>query len=87
MSHPEDLLARVPKHRGMAKQQSRYLVYVRRAWTFDTLGSKIEDVLEPLPQDHIVSIDTRVDFQFFWPFRRNAAVIVARRPDAWYDPA
>jgi hypothetical protein len=28
-----------------------------------------------------VSVKARVDFQFFWPWRRDWALIVVRRPD------
>jgi hypothetical protein len=57
-------------------QSHRYAVYVRRAWTRDGIAGKMQEVLDPFPPSAIVSVDTKIDFQFFWPFRRNSSVIV-----------
>jgi hypothetical protein len=60
----------------MDKRQ--YRVVLLKAWTKDTLAFKIQTTLEPYAQDEIVSIQSRVDFQFGWPFRRNWAMLVLK---------
>jgi hypothetical protein len=65
----------------MADEQ-HYSTFLLKAWTKDTLCGKIESTLAPYPPDAIVSIEARVDFQFFWPWRRDWALIVVKRPDA-----
>ena len=57
---------------------NQYRVVVLKAWTKDTLGLKIERELEPYAQDEIVSIEPAVDFQFWWPWRRNWALLVLK---------
>jgi hypothetical protein len=57
---------------------SQYRVVLLKAWTKDTLALKIERTLEPYAQDEIVSIQARVDFQFFVPWRRDWALLVLK---------
>jgi len=59
-----------------------YVAFIVRACTKDTLATRICEQLDPYPADAVVSITSNVDFQFGWPFRRNWALIVIRRPDA-----
>jgi hypothetical protein len=56
----------------------QYRVVLLKAWTKDTLAHKIQTTLEPYAQDEIVSIQSRVDFQFGWPWRRNWALVVLK---------
>ena len=56
----------------------QYRVVLLKAWTKDTLALKIQSTLEPYVQGEIVSIESRVDFQYFWPWRRNWALIVLK---------
>jgi hypothetical protein len=60
----------------------QYATFLLKAWTKDTLCRKIKDTLDPYPPEAIVSSEARVDFQFFWPWRRDWALIVVNRPDA-----
>jgi hypothetical protein len=64
---------------GDARQ---YRVVLLKAWTKDALAEKIERELDPYPQEAIVSVQARVDFQFFVPWRRDWAMIVLKRPEA-----
>ena len=57
---------------------SQYRVVLLKAWTKDTLALKIQQTLEPYTQDEIVSVEARVDFQFFWPWRRDWALLVLK---------
>lgn len=66
----------------MAKEPSVYEAYAVRAYTKEKLAMRITERLEPYPREAIVKVQAGVDFQFFWPFRRNWAVIVVRRPEA-----
>ncbi|MGH2904274.1 MAG: hypothetical protein ACRDK7_11945 [Solirubrobacteraceae bacterium] len=59
-----------------------YSAFVVKAWTKETLASRVCEHLDPYPAEVIVSITSNVDFQFPWPWRRNWALIVVRRPDA-----
>jgi hypothetical protein len=61
--------------------QLQYRVVLLKAWTKDTLATKIERTLDPYAPDEIVSIEARVDFQFFVPWRRDWALIVVKRLD------
>jgi cell wall assembly regulator SMI1 len=63
-------------------EKHQYAVHVRRAWTMEGIATQIARVLDGYTQEDIIHIDTKIDFQFPWPFRRNSAVIVARRLDA-----
>ncbi len=54
----------------------QYHVFLLKAWTKDTLADKISKTLDPYPPDAIVSVEARVDFQFFVPWRRDWALIV-----------
>ena len=56
----------------------QYRVVLLKAWTKDTLAVKIQQTLEPYTADEIVSVEARVDFQFFWPWRRDWAMIVLK---------
>ncbi len=56
----------------------QYHAILLKAWTKDTLAVRIEEALEPYAPESIVSIETRVDFQFFVPWRRDWAMIVVR---------
>jgi hypothetical protein len=60
----------------------QYQVFLLKAWTKDTLAEKISRALDPYPPDAIVSVEARVDFQFFVPWRRDWALIVVRKPEA-----
>jgi hypothetical protein len=66
----------------MAKDEHQYLVIVLRGWTKEGLAVKIRERLDPFPQESIVILEAGVDFQFPWPFRRNWALIVVKRPEA-----
>jgi hypothetical protein len=70
----------------MASRQ--YRVILLKAWTKDTLVKKIEDELDRFPREAIVSVEARVDFQFFVPWRRDWAVIVVRAQagEEWGHP-
>ena len=72
----EGLPASRAKFSLMDKPQ--YRVVLLKAWTKDTLARKIQDTLEPYTQHEIVSIQSRVDFQFGWPWRRNWALLVLK---------
>jgi hypothetical protein len=58
----------------------QYRVALLKAWTKDTLALKIERELDGYAQAEIVSIESRVDFQFLVPWRRNWALLVLKRP-------
>jgi hypothetical protein len=60
----------------------QYHVFLLKAWTKDTLALKMAKVLDPYPPDAIISVEARVDFQFFVPWRRDWAMIVVRKPEA-----
>jgi len=45
------------------------------------VGQKMEETLSRIPPEAIISIETRIDFQFFFPWRRNSAMIVIRRTE------
>jgi hypothetical protein len=57
---------------------SQYRVVLLKAWTKDNLALKLEQLLEPYSQNEIINIETRVDFQFFVPWRRNWGMIVLK---------
>lgn len=57
---------------------AQYRVVVLKAWTKEGLAEKIRHTLEPYAQDEIVNVEARVDFQFFWPWRRDWAMIVLK---------
>jgi len=64
------------------RARRQYAAFVLKAWTKETLAIRICTTLDPYPADAIISITSNVDFQFGWPFRRNWALIIVRRPDA-----
>lgn len=68
--------------RGMAREKGTYAAYVVRAYTKETLAVRIAERIEAYPQEAIVKIQAGIDFHYFWPFRRNWAVIVVKRPEA-----
>lgn len=57
----------------------RYAVLVIRAWTKEGLAEKLREKLDRYPPEAIVSFEAGVDFPFSWPFRRNWALVVAKR--------
>jgi hypothetical protein len=59
--------------------ETQYRVVLLKAWTKDTLAGKIQKELDPYPPEAIISIESRVDFQFFVPWRRDWALIVLKR--------
>jgi hypothetical protein len=59
----------------------KYPVYVLRAWTKEGLAQKLWELLEPWQREEIVSVRVGVDFLFFWPFRRNWAIVVLEYPE------
>jgi hypothetical protein len=60
----------------------QYAVFVVRALTKEMLAKRISEKIDPYPPEAIISIKANVDFQFGWPFRRNWALIVVRRPES-----
>lgn len=58
----------------------RYLTYVCRGWTKDSLAMKIDDVLKPYATDEIVSIVYQ-DQPLYIFGRRNSALITVLRAD------
>lgn len=57
---------------------SEYRVVLLKAWTKDTIAFKIQQTPEPYAQDEIISVQARVDFQFWWPWRRNWALLILK---------
>lgn len=53
----------------------RYSVLLERAWTKEGIVIRLGKRLERYPREAIVSIDVGIDFTFFWPFRRNWAIV------------
>jgi hypothetical protein len=59
----------------------QYSWSVVRAYTKETLARRIREKVEAYPPEAIIKIQAGIDFQFFWPFRRNWAVIIVKRPE------
>jgi hypothetical protein len=55
-----------------------YRVVILKAWDKDTLAQQIAETLEPYQPHEIVSVEARVDFQYFWPWRRDWAMLVLK---------
>lgn len=57
-----------------------YAVHVIRGWTKEGLAQNLSAAIAGYHREAIISVRTGIDFQFFWPFRRNWAIVVAERP-------
>jgi hypothetical protein len=56
----------------------KYLVLLVRAPTKAKLAQRVAEILEPIESEDIISISYAIDLHFFWPWRRNSALIVVR---------
>jgi hypothetical protein len=63
----------------------QYATYVVRAWDKEGLADRIKKKIDPYPADDIIDIKVGVDFQFFFPARRNWAIIIVKGHDAPLD--
>jgi hypothetical protein len=52
------------------------VTFILRAWDKEGLADKITKAIEPYPPEQVVSIRCGIDFQFFFPLRRNWALVV-----------
>lgn len=60
----------------------QYATFVVKALTKETLARRIAERIDPYPPEAIISIQANIDFHFGWPFRRNWAIIIVRKPEA-----
>lgn len=56
----------------------QYGIAVLKAWTKKDLARQLDELISPYPPASIISIQTGVDFQFFWPWQRNWSQVVLR---------
>jgi hypothetical protein len=54
------------------------VVMVFRAWTKESLGEKLGKQLNAYTREEIISVRVGVDFQYFWPARRNWAMVIVK---------
>ncbi len=49
-----------------------------KAPTKAKLRDRVAAILDPIESEDIISISYAIDLHFFWPWRRNSALIVVR---------
>jgi hypothetical protein len=72
---------RTAANRYTVAEDRQYAWFVVRAYTKETLAKRIRETVDPYPPSSIIKIQAGIDFGFFWPFRRNWAVIIVKRPE------
>jgi len=56
----------------------KHLVLLVRAPTKAKLAQRVAKILDPIESEDIISVSYAIDLHFFWPWRRNSALIVVR---------
>lgn len=62
----------------VSPKRPKHFVLMVKAPTKAKLRDRVAAALDPIESEDIISISYTIDLHFFWPWRRNSAMIVIR---------